>query len=241
MTKEEFALALERLYPFTDYLYFHLLGEPLCHPMLEDFVRMASESGFKVAITTNGTLLSDKIAALPLYKVSVSLHSFEEGSDEDREAYLESVCRFARMAAKRGTLISLRLWNEGSGADNSFTEDYLRRAFPSEWRKGRSACYTLESGIYLEYAKRFTWPDMGEEEREVSFCYGLRDQIGVLVDGRVVPCCLDAEGDITLGNIFDTTLGEIIESERAKALLRGFDLRHATEELCQRCNYAERF
>ena len=70
---------------------------------------------------------------------------------------------------------------------------------------------------------------------------GLRDQIGILCDGTVVPCCLDAEGSIALGNIFRQSLDEILNSERAKALYRGFSNRAPAEELCLRCGYAERF
>ena len=242
MTKEHFSLALERLRPYTDYLYFHLLGEPLCHPNIREYVEKAASDGFKVALTTNGRLLDEARATLPLYKVSVSLHSFEEGDDGEREEYLRRVCHFARLASSRGILVSLRLWNKGSDADNTTTEEYLKREFSTPWREGRGTSFTIGDGIYLEYANRFSWPDMGaEEEREKKFCYGMRDQIGVLVDGRVVPCCLDAEGDIALGNIFETSLDEIISSKRAVDILRGFDSRQAVEELCRRCKYADRF
>ena len=73
------------------------------------------------------------------------------------------------------------------------------------------------------------------------FCYGLRDHFGILCDGRVIPCCLDREGEITLGNVYETPVREILSSERAMAILHGFDNRVAVEELCQKCGYARRF
>ena len=77
----------------------------------------------------------------------------------------------------------------------------------------------LKERIYLNMAEKFSWPDSNISliSQDV-FCYGLRDQIGILVDGTVVPCCLDSEGSINLGNIFEEDLQSIIESERAKNL-----------------------
>ena len=82
-----------------------------------------------------------------------------------------------------------------------------------------------------------TAPDGGEK----VFCYGLRDQLGVLCDGTVVPCCLDHEGDIVLGNLFQEDLDAILASPRAQAIYRGFSDGKAAEELCRRCGYARRF
>ena len=83
---------------------------------------------------------------------------------------------------------------------------------------------------------------MTERDRGVTcFCYGLRDQIGVLCDGTVVPCCLDHEGDIALGNLFESELQDIMSTQRAIAIFDGFSARTAAEPLCRRCGYAKRF
>ena len=82
-----------------------------------------------------------------------------------------------------------------------------------------------------------------EYRGESVFCYGLKDQFGVLCDGRVVPCCLDREGEITLGNLLEegSSVEEILSCERARNMKKGFSQRHATEELCRRCGYAQKF
>ena len=242
MDREHFEIALEKLKPYTDYIYFHLLGEPFCHPDIKEYISLADKKGFKVSITTNGTLLDLSIADFPLYKVSVSLHSFEKDSKEEQTAYLERVCAFAKKASENSILVSLRLWNKGAeGIQNNITEEYLKFAF-KDWKEGRSGSFTLDKGIFLEYANRFEWPDINiVEKSDKKFCYGLRDQIGILVDGRVVPCCLDAEGDITLGNIFTSSLDEILLTERVSSILKGFDERRAVEDLCKKCKYATRF
>ena len=81
----------------------------------------------------------------------------------------------------------------------------------------------------------------GAPLRRVEFCHGLRRQLAVLCDGTVVPCCLDGEGELALGNLFRQELEDILRGERAAAIHAGFDARRPVEELCRRCGYAERF
>ena len=100
----------------------------------------------------------------------------------------------------------------------------------------------IDQRVYLEYGDKFDWPDLSAPDGgERAFCHGLRDQVGVLCDGTVVPCCLDHDGDIALGNLFETTLEEIWETPRAKAIYQGFAQKKAAEELCRKCGYATRF
>ena len=139
-------------------------------------------------------------------------------------------------------LVILRLWN--NGVDEGRNVDIVERLharFPEEWHWGTRGA-RIHDKLHLEYGDRFQWPDMGAENQgEQVFCYGLKDHFGVLCDGSVVPCCLDHEGDITLGNLFTQEISEILDGPRAQAMRKGFACRHATEELCQRCGYARRF
>ena len=117
----------------------------------------------------------------------------------------------------------------------------MRRFFPTEWVKERLGT-RIADRTYLEYGDKFDWPDLtAAEGSNRVFCYGLRDQLGVLCDGTVVPCCLDHEGDLALGNLFTQDLAEILETKRAKAIYEGFSNRTAAESLCRRCGYARRF
>lgn len=245
MSAKEFRLAGERLRDYTDYLYFHLMGEPLLHPELETLLSIAGELGFRVIITTNGTLLDKRgdclIESRAVHKVNISLQSFEANAGGELEAYVELCAGFALRAAAAGKLCVLRLWNNnGLDSLNHSIVNILRRYFPGEWRQSRRSL-NLTDRVYLEPGDKFDWPDMAAENRAVSYCYGLRDQIGLLCDGTVVPCCLDHEGDIPLGNIFEESLEEILDSPRARAIYEGFSRRSPVEELCRRCGYAERF
>lgn len=245
MTLDEFKTVANALVGITDYIYFHVMGEPLTHKLLPDFIRHATSLGFKCAVTTNGTLIKERGAALieaGVYKVNLSVHSFEEGGEEKQRAYVESLCDFASVAAEKGVLTVLRLWNKGHDeGKNDITLDVLKEKLEGEWKWGTRGA-RIRHKLHLEYGDRFEWPDREAElGTDKVFCYGLRDHFGILSNGTVIPCCLDREGVINLGNVYETPLSEILSSDRAKNILQGFDKRCAVEDLCRRCGYARRF
>lgn len=246
MTEAEFTTLLPKLLPFSDYLYFHLMGEPLLHPNLWVFLELAHNAGFKVILTTNGTLLKKQqemlVNAQGLHKINISLHAFEANDlAVPFSEYLADCFTFGQ-AAQGNKLIVYRLWNNG-GADQR-NEEILRtleQFFPKPWVQERRGI-RIGDRIFLEYGDTFDWPDLNAADGGGNvFCYGLRDQIGVLCDGTVVPCCLDHEGDLALGNLFSEDLPSILETERAQAIFHGFRNRTAAEELCRKCGYARRF
>lgn len=246
LTQEEFACLAAKLRPHAEYLYFHLMGEPLLHPLLGEFLEIAGKLEFKVMITTNGTLLDEKGEILcqspALLKTNISLQSFEANAGGELGAYLDKCIAFAENANAAGKRCELRLWNRsGLESLNPEIEARLAEAFPKPWTKSREG-WKLRENLWLEPGDHFEWPDLNAVDRgEQVFCYGLRDQIGVLCDGTVVPCCLDHEGDIALGNLFRQELGEILDSPRARAIREGFSRRRAPEPLCRSCGYARRF
>ena len=242
---DEFEKIAVQLPALTDYVYLHVLGEPLTHPDFPVFIRRLRDIGLKTAVTTNGTLLRDRgelLVESGVYKVNISLHSFEDGSEEKFLSYIDEVANFAEYASARGTLVVMRLWNEGvDGGRNGKILELLRRRLPGEWVSGKRGV-RIHDKLHLEYGERFEWPDMSATDGggEV-FCYGLGDHFGILCDGSVGPCCLDSEGDIALGNALLAPLSEILSSDRAREIRAGFMRRCAVEELCRRCGYARRF
>ena len=243
LSVDEFNKLLPKLHGHTKYLYFHLMGEPLLHPHISYFLKKASADGFNCTVATNGFLISkrgEELLETPPYKVTFSLHSFEANeTDLSLEEYLRDIISFCKRAEKLGTICVLRLWNEGG--ENSLNEkilSVLKNEFTfRENRKG----YTLSDKIYLESAQKFIWPDSEAPKQDVHFCMGLRDHIGILSDGTVVPCCLDADGAVPLGNLFGESLEDIINSPRAVKIYDGFSQSRCEENLCSRCQYATRF
>ena len=246
MTVEEFDLLTDKLREYTDFLYFHLMGEPLLHPKLETFLEMTHAKGFKVILTTNGTLLDRKSEALitspAVHKVNISLQSFEANPGDKPDEYITQCADFALKASDKGKICVLRLWNKnGLDSMNPQIKNLLENFFPKPWNESRQS-WKLKEKVWLEPGEKFDWPDIeASGENDKLFCYALRDQVGVLCDGTVVPCCLDRNGDMALGNLFEKDLREIIESERALRIFNGFSGRKAVETLCRTCGYAVRF
>ena len=245
MTLDEFKSILDQLSDHTEYIYYHLMGEPLIHPELPSFIQEANKRGFKSIITTNGTLLSkrcDELLLSGLHKISISLHSFEENDPKKHEEYLKQVADFADKSSKNGIITVFRFWNNGcDDANNRFALEYLKANISGEWVNNPRGV-RIRDRLYIEWGDRFGWPDIDTPvQSESVFCYGMRDHFGILSDGTVVPCCLDSEGVINLGNVFKEDITSILEKDRARAIKSGFDRRVATEDLCRRCPYAQRF
>ena len=213
------------------------MGEPLLHPELPNFLTLAKEAGFRSNITTNGTLLpqrGEEILQAGVHKINISLHSLEEG---DPDTYVKNCADFARLAKGFGTIVSFRLWT----GKNDMLLEKLQNFLPGDWQENTRG-YRILDGIFLEFGEKFQWPDKEAEEGDDRVaCYGMRDHFGILCDGTVVPCCLDSEGVIALGNVFTEELTDVLASPRAVAICKGFQNRKATEDLCRRCGYARRF
>lgn len=250
MTLDEFNHVAKSVKPFTDFVYFHLMGEPLLHPLLGDFIEIASENGLRVCLTTNGSLLKDKTALLlshinSIHKISISLQAQEaNGNNLNLDSYLKDCIDFGKQVEGK-TILVYRLWNDGGqNSNNPKILDALHKAFNSEWMKHPSGA-TIGNRVFLEHGEKFDWPNADEDNSKCTqdryFCYGLKDQIGILSNGTVVPCCLDNNGTIALGNVFNEDLGEIIRSDRAQKICEEFKNGKAAEDLCKSCGYATRF
>ncbi len=218
----------------------------MLHPLLGRFLELADNAGFKVILTTNGTLLQKQqktlLSSTGLHKVNISLHAFESNDlAVPFETYLRDCFAFGK-AAQGKKIVVYRLWNQGGqDAMNTSILSHMEAFFPKPWKEDRRGIRIGEK-IFLEYGDKFDWPDLTAPMGSCRvFCYGLRDQIGVLCDGTIVPCCLDHNGDLALGNLHETDMEVILESSRAKAIYDGFTDRTAAEELCRKCGYARRF
>jgi radical SAM protein with 4Fe4S-binding SPASM domain len=256
MDKDGFEHIIKKIKPYTDHIYFHLMGEPFLNEELKTFLDISRENQLKVNITTNGTLINEVksilLNASALRQVNISLHSFEANEEKvDFNKYINNIIDFVKEAAETTDIIcALRLWNLDTKyrASNNMNIDILKlleKEFQTncdlrESLKEKNS-FKLRKNVYISMGEKFKWPSLKVEELgERAFCYGLRDQIGILVDGTVVPCCLDSDGSIPLGNIFESDLEEILNSERATDIYNGFSERKAVEELCKRCGFINR-
>ncbi|WP_411170407.1 radical SAM/SPASM domain-containing protein [Clostridium sp. MB05] len=257
MSKEDFKKIIDKVKGYTNHIYLHLMGEPFLNKNLRDFLLIAEEANLKVNITTNGTLINEVksilISSKALRQVNLSLHSFEANDNNiDFYEYINNILDFINEANRKSEVIcALRLWNidtKDLKANNDLNSNILRLIeeklsldFSLSEALIEKKNLKLKERVYLNMAEKFSWPDINLSLlSEEVFCHGLRDQMGILLDGTVVPCCLDSEGKIPLGNIFTESLEDILKSERARNIYDGFSRRRAVEDLCKRCGYAKR-
>ena len=248
MTTEEFQQIVDKIRPFTDYIYLHVLGEPLLHPHLDEILTIAEKTGLYVNITTNGGLIERKKEILLQHNIrqmNISLHDAEENIKSEKwNDYLQTVLDYATETANK-TYISLRLWNSTNESSSEFNEICLaemakRFSLPFELLQENTNGNGLKLAdhIFLQRAPRFEWPDQNAEKIYThKTCYALRDHIAILSDGQVVPCCLDGDGALKLGNIFEEELANILNKERSKKIRNGFLNNKATEDFCKTCGF----
>ncbi len=257
MSLDVFRDTVKQVAPLTELICFHLMGDPLVHPQLAEMIDICDDHQANIFLVTNGVLMRPEKYDLMLhprfYQVNFSLHSFFDNfPDKDASHYLERIFGFTERAlVERPDLyINFRLWNLndplGSQTPNTQMLQRVCERFdfslpdPIDVRKRKSI--HIKDRLYLHFDTEFIWPSLdlpvlGTEGR----CYGLSSHFGVLVDGSVVPCCLDKEAAITLGNVQDTPILDILGARRAQDMIKGFRKQKLVEKLCQRCQYIERF
>jgi len=257
MDLDTFKAIIPQIAPLTEMVAFHLMGEPLLHPKLEEFLEICDHYALPVFFVSNGVLLTEKRSALLLHRtirqVNFSLHSFYDNfPGQDPSAYLEKIFEFTEMAfEKRPDLyLNYRLWNLQTPDQNTdLNRDFRKRienrfhvTIPDEINVKSVKSRRLLNRLYLHYDTEFTWPALDLPViGQTGTCYGLSSHFGILACGTVVPCCLDKEGNIPLGNVNEKSVESILALEKAKTILDGFKKRKLVEELCMRCDYVTRF
>ncbi len=248
---------IQQIAGLTELVCFHLMGDPLVHPKLTEMVQICEKYHVKIFFVTNGVLLKENHSKLLLspsfHQVNFSLHSFFDNfKDKSPTAYLNKIFQWTDSAFlnRPDLYINYRLWNlqdvRGDQSKNqdmlSHIEDYFHFKLKALVDVRRQKSVRIKNRLYLHFDTEFIWPDiklpvLGDQ----GTCYGLSSHFGILVDGTVVPCCLDKEAAIPLGNIKQNKIEEILNNARSQAILAGFQKNKLVENLCQRCQYIERF
>ena len=234
---DEFNIILNKIKDYTDYLYFHVLGEPLIHPKINELINIASDN-FKVNITTNGYLIDRIKHNKNIRQLNISLHSFNENNNIKLIDYLNNIFDAVDILIKNKTYISLRLWVKNKY--NNKIIDYINKRYNTNIDY-EVEDYTINNYLFINNFHEFVWPDLNNNiYNSIGTCYGLIDHIGILVDGSIIPCCLDSIGNITLGNIYNDNLNEILNSKKVNNIIDGFKCNKKIEELCKHCKFIEK-
>lgn len=235
MDIDKFNIILNKIKPYTDYLYLHVLGEPFMHLKINDFIELASQNFF-VNITTNGYLIN-RLKTSNVRQINISLHSFSPKYNIGLDDYLNNI--FSVVDRLEDTFISYRFWvnNEYSELILSKLNEHYNTNFNI---KDLKLSNKLSDKVFINTFKEFEWPSFDNSlNNKCGTCYAIRDHIGILCDGTIVPCCLDSKGDLSLGNIFEDSIDDAIKSNKAINMLNGFKNNIKVEKLCQKCNFID--
>lgn len=253
MSLEEFKIVIQKIKPYTDLILLHVKGEPLLHKDLREILKVSEENVIRVNITTNTTLLKENIETLKtssaLRQLNLSIHDLEQNELDRKETFLEIINTINEIKkVNENLIISYRLWNMSKIGENAQNLDFIemlekeygienitQKCLENDFLK-------LDENIFLNQDIEFEWPNLDREViSEKGRCYGLRNQIAILVNGDVVPCCLDTDGDMVLGNIFKEDFENILNNEKSQKIINGFENNILTEELCKRCDFIKKF
>lgn len=233
MSTSEFSHILDEIKPYTDYIYLHVQGEPLLHRNINEIINISKEKGFHINLTTNGTLINDSFDLSNLRQINISL----QAKYNDLNYYNNIINLIKR---NKDTYISLRVWGS---FDESFAIKYFEEKLNTKCVKspyGKS--HKLLDHVFFSIDEEFTWPSLDLPfVSDVGTCEGGISHLGILSDGTVVPCCLDKDGVISLGNIFTDSFEDILSSDRYVNYLTNLKCKKLTEELCKKCSYRTRF
>jgi molybdenum cofactor biosynthesis enzyme MoaA len=247
MTIAEFQKICEQIRFFTEYIYLHVQGEPLLHPNLQEILQIAHQNKLKVQLVTNGTLLHEKMEILinssAIRQISISLQSMQTvGFLENPDHRLQLVKHLIELADS-DKIVQLRLWNYNEQVFTNGVNSCLSffGINQKDLQIEQKRYQTNHRNIYFSLDKQFQWPSDPVDSSSIGTCHGSKTMLGILSDGTLVPCCLDHDGAIDLGNVLTTSFSILIDSPRLRKMHAGFNNRQIIEPFCQHCHFRSRF
>ena len=245
---DNFEEIIKKICKHTNLVCLHVKGEPFLHNELEGILNILEKYNLKANITTNGTLIKEKIDIIKKSKsvrqINFSIHSIMQNNNIDK-TYLQNI--FESVDELKDIIISYRLWNLKDIKENDINNqiiDEIEKYYNISNLKQKlteNEFIKIRKNLYINQDIEFVWPNLNNKIiNEKGRCLALKEQIAILVDGTVVPCCLDNNGDIILGNILKQTLQEILEDKKTITIKENFSKGNITCDLCKTCGFLQR-
>lgn len=248
LSLEKFEEIINKIQKHTKLVCLHVKGEPLLHGQLEDILKILDKHNLKANITTNGTLINEKLEVIRKSKavrqINFSIHSIMQNEKFDNQ-YMRNI--FESVEELKNVIISYRLWNLQNIKENDVNNDIIKSIenyYNIQNLKKQlieNDFFKLRENLFINQDTEFTWPNINQNSIiEKGRCLALKEQVAILVDGTVVPCCLDNNGDIPLGNIFEETMEEILNKPQSLIIKKNFENSIITCKLCKTCGFLKR-
>jgi len=239
MSLSEYKHILDEINPYSKHIYLHLKGEPTLHPQLKEIMDHSHSYDKKVHLVTNGTLLEklnfDLIDHPALSQLTLSLHSLQELNENHRLETMKSIENIIMRSKEKHFSLFLRIWNENNEELLNWLRNIMCVDFEYQPNKHR---LKIRNNLILDFDKEFAWPSLNLPfVSENGSCYGGIKMMGIFVDGQVTPCCLDNDGDMSLGNVFKTSFINLINQPRYLQFTSSLASNQFIEPLCQHCTY----
>ncbi len=239
MNHQEFEHVLSEIKDHSNHIYLHIKGEPTLHPQFKEIMDIAHQHHKKIHLVTNGTFLDqldfDLSAHPALSSLAVSLHSIQNFSDEDKTIYLKMLENLIMRSENKPFSLYLRVWNERNTELLNWLKSILNIDFEYAPSKHR---ILIRKNLALDFDKEFVWPSLKHPfVSSAGHCYGGLKMMGILADGTLTPCCLDNDGDMALGNLFETPFETLIAQDRYQNFITSMAENKLNEDLCQHCSY----
>ncbi|MBI4969577.1 MAG: radical SAM protein [Rhodospirillales bacterium] len=251
MSEEIFARILEEIRGRNVGLRFIRWGEPLMHPKLLAFLRLAKSDGHLLHINTNGSHLTesmaDQLLAVPIDSLKFSVQGVErDGYRNMRNIdFFDTLLEKAAMIyAKRGAATApfLQISTTITYESEAMQQAFLERVKPicDAVNIGATSFDALDlKAVRLTPSEFEMLKKLIHDESVTKVhpeCPEVFDKLSVNWDGTVSACCMDSDKLMTVGDLATESLqaiwrGEILDHHRR--LLA--DMRHDELPLCRHC------
>ncbi|MGL2390909.1 radical SAM/SPASM domain-containing protein [Helicobacter pylori] len=234
--------------PLTPIITLHVLGDPCKLKNLNRYLSTAKRFSLKVDLVTSGVYLHDFETLLQdaIYQISISLDAgLDHHNKLNQHRYIQKILEFCRYKFEKNSEVFLNLRIQDGTLDKHqnlikpFLESFECVSLEGLKSQGRVRLFKKS---FLNIQKTFKWPNLNapnplNQKSKIPYCYGLIKQVAILSNGVVVPCCMDTQAHINLGNLNHMPLKDILNSQKSIAIKTHFLNGEALELLCKNCSY----